>query len=108
MPVPIVSAMVPGLEPCGLKPPDCTDITYATDVTRAAGTGQVRRANMAAAAMPSTAKTGQGGGCPPCAAQTVTASAGTATAAASAVSARRAAVRLGMAGDQRQPDPGRA
>src|SRR5580704_4298243 len=63
---------------------------------------------MAAAAMPSTARTGQGWGSPASPVQTVTASAGAATAAARAESARRAAVSLGMAGDQRQSDPGRA
>src|SRR5580704_16713796 len=108
MPVPIVPAMVPGLELCRWKPPDCTAITYATDVTRAAGTGHVRRANTAAAATPSTATIGQGCGRPATPVQVIAASAGTATAAASAASARRAAVSLDMAGDQRQPDPGRA
>src|SRR5580692_7762781 len=108
MPVPIVPAMVPGLELCRWKPPDCTAITYAADVARAAGTGHVRRANTAAAATPSTATIGQGCGRPATPVQAIAASAGTATAAASAASTRRAAVSLDMAGDQRQSHPGRA
>jgi hypothetical protein len=60
------------------------------------------------AATPSTAKAGQGGDCPACTAQAVTASAGAVTAAARAISVQRPAVSLSMAGDQRQPNPGRA
>ena len=61
---------------------------------------------MAAAATPSMATIGQGCGCPASTVHTITASAGAATATARAVSARPAAVSLGMAGDQRQPDSG--
>src|ERR1700722_3643487 len=63
---------------------------------------------MAAAATPSMATTGQGGGCPACTLHPVAASAGAATTAARTMSDQRAAASLGMAGDQRQPDPGRA